>query len=318
MGAYASCVNGLVTGFNGFVGYVSAPIRANLPEKVVSATKYIAASTSADKFKTLWVKPVMLMGSLFEKNGSGVPVFCKIAATTKLYISGLEVISKLPSFLENISSKVADNQDPTRKYCIVFKKTVNGKDEIVYESKEERKIETAPEALAGRMFFVANWFIAVSDTVMLTKESFPNRLPKVVENLTPWIYTIAGGYMSVQGLYAERSFFKQISDNNTEIPVVAEKYYYWVNIATSISYLFLSITSAMGLYYKKDAPSWLKNCQLATSAATIVVPLVQRCAKDYMDATYWNPKPSKAATPPDGAVPPPKSTTDTALDAGSK
>ncbi len=269
----------IVSGFNGVANFLGATVPAYIPKKDVLAVgmSFLAKNLPADGLKTLVVKPLALVGQTLKyvNRADKFPILGRIAAeasASKALISALEVLTKLPNLMKNLSAPV-NGPEASRQYRDINAAMVEGP-------------ELSPvEAVSNRLFHVANWAIAVGDAISYVR--CYTRLPKLFEKMTPWIYTVAGGFMGLQTLWTEWKFSKGTWNNDKPDAVASEKYYSCLNLATSVAYLFSSATSAAGLYYKDQAPAWLGKYQFAANVGIVVMPAVQKCAKAYMENAVW-------------------------------
>lgn len=270
--------NPIVNGYNTFTAWTTyastyIPFRNTIREGI----SFLATELPADGLKTLVAKPLGLVGSVLKYIGreASYPAFGRLAqdaSATKALISAVEIF-KFPftAFSE------VKGEESTRQYC----RLNTGKQERVDGPKLSEV-----EAVSGRVFQIANWFISLADGIGFVRNY--RALPKSLENATPWIYTVAGGYMGAQSLYTEWKFAQGTWRDEKNGAVPAEKYYGCLNLATSAVYLFASLVGAAGLYYKDKAPSLLGRLQFASLVGIVIMPVAQKCYKQYMKANYWS------------------------------
>lgn len=269
----------IVGGFNFVAGFVHDKIASKIPGKEVlgGTISFLSETLPADGLKTLVVKPLILAYQVLKKYGyeERFPLFKQLGfenSATKALISALEVITKLPKMLKSISNPIEDEKRSKRVW-----RNENGVQRGLTWSKTE--------VVFHKIFNVSGWAIAVGDAI-----SFANsyrRLPAILNKATPWIYTVAGGYMAVSSLYNEVRYTKETWGKESAKAVPAEKYYGLLNYLTYGSYLAYSIIGGLGLYFKDQKPSWLGKYQFAASVGVTLLPAVQKCATAYMKKTAW-------------------------------
>ncbi|MBP7074516.1 MAG: hypothetical protein KBA81_03935 [Rhabdochlamydiaceae bacterium] len=267
----------IVTGFNAVANILNTAA-GYVPAQVSGVTGFLAHSLGADGLKTFVVKPLVLAGQTlkFVQRDSKFPVLCKLAhdaTPMKALISASEVITKLPKMLQELSTRV-ENSEFSRNYTRV-------------DGSERQGVEWSPiEMVSNRIFSVASWAIAVGDAISFARHSLGS-LPQKLDKATPWIYTVAGGYMGVQTLYTEwrhaQGTWKDANNNATP----AEKRFGYLSLAASMAYIFSSAVGGLGLYFKGRAPAWLGKIQFAANVGVTVMPFAQKCAKAYMDKAVW-------------------------------
>jgi hypothetical protein len=267
----------IVTGFNAVASGLT--IAANyVPSKVSDVTGFLAHSLGADGFKTLVVKPLVLAGQTlkFVDRTEQFPKLYKLAheaTPMKALISASEVITKLPKMLKELSKSV-EATEYTRGYTTVDGFQRNGVE------------ETLLETVSGRIFHLASWAIAAGDAISFARHALGS-LPKKLDKATPWIYTIAGGYMGVQSLYNEWRHAQGTWKDANQNTVPSEKRFGYLSLAASIAYIFSSAVGGLGLYYKGSAPAWLGKVQFAANVGVTVMPFAQKCARAYMERSVW-------------------------------
>ena len=262
--------NAVASGFQIAAGYV--------PAHVSGITGFLAHNLGADGLKTFVVKPLVLAGQTlkFVQKEGKFPIINKLAheaSPMKALISATEVITKLPKMLKELAKPVS-GAEHSRNY-----RTNN--------DLEDRGVEWSPlESVSNRIFHVASWAIAASDAISFARHTFGS-LPQKLDKATPWIYTVAGGYMGVQTLYTEWRHAQGTWRDASKNTVPSEKRFGWLSISASVAYIFSSAVSGLGLYYKGQAPAWLYKVQFAANVGVTVMPFAQKCAKAYMDNVVW-------------------------------
>ncbi len=267
----------IVTGFNAVASGLT--IAANyVPSKVSGVTNFLAQGLRADVFKTLVIRPLSVAGQTLKylDRKDRFPVLYKIASDAtpmKVMISACEVITKLPKMLQELSKPVG-GREFSRGYTSVNDFVQNG-------------VEWTPlEIVSNRVFHVASWAIALGDGLIFAREYF-GHLPRKLDKASPWIYTVAGAYMGLQSLITEWHHANGTWRDEACQAVPSEKRFGYLNLVTSAAYLGSSIVGGLGLYYKDKAPTWFKTVQLGASIAITVLPLVQKCARTYMEEAIW-------------------------------
>jgi hypothetical protein len=268
----------MVSGVIKAANFLRDTVQPKIPEKVAGVTNYLAQTLGADGFKTIFVKPAVLIGQTLRFTGreASFPIFAKLASEAnpmKVWICAAEVITKLPKMLEELAKPV-EAAEPSR----IYKK--------LDDSKAAGPERSPLESVFNRIFHVASWVIAVGDAIVFARSTFGS-IPQKLDKATPWIYTIAGGYMGVQSLYTELKHAHSTWWNGDAQAVRAEKCFGCLNLAASTAYIFSSVVGGMGLYYKGQAPAWLGKCQFAASAGIAVMPFFQKITKAYMDKVVW-------------------------------
>lgn len=310
----------IVSTFNSMARALNTAYTNIVPYKpaVQSVGNFIKENFGADGFKTFVAKPIALVGqtltyvksykdkAVMEAIAKGVKdagskaasadypsTMCAagMASAAKTLISAVEVFTKLPKLAKELSTQVDGQPEYIRGY-----RDANG-----YNSPEPFLAQNASnpnqhlcpqwtpiEAVSNRLFWLAGWIISVGDTIAFAKQCNKS-LPAKIENSTPWIYTIAGGYMGLQQLWAEVKVAKGTWADSTKQAVSAEKHFGILSIATNVAYIFNSVMGAVGIYCKdgKNVPAWFGKMQFAANTGVIILPAVQKAARVYMEKNIW-------------------------------
>lgn len=297
----------IVSGFN-TVARALNTASTFIPGKasVQAVGSFVEKNFGADGFKTFVAKPIALVGQTltFVKSYNDVNVMAAMAAgqrnaaneaackdypftmkaagmagAAKTLISTFEVFTKLPKLLKELSTEVdGGSPERARGFC----STDNG-----YQNLGGLNW-TPIETVGNRLFWLAGWIISLGDNIIFAKQCGQPLHPKI-ENATPWIYTIAGGFMGGQQLWSEVRIAKATWLDPSTKTVASEKWYGILSIATNVAYIFNSIMGAVGIYLgnNRNVPAWLGKAQFAASAGTIVLPAMQKAAKIYMENAVW-------------------------------
>jgi hypothetical protein len=231
-----------------------------------------------DGFKTFVVKPITLLSPVLKFMGQedrypALVQFAEEGCWVKAMIGVSEIFTKLLGVCRSLSTRAADGEVMSRQ-CWVWSKEKS-------VSPEPPKLKgdltmTAGEAVAGKIFTLASWCISMGDTIGMAGRYRP--LHKLLGGATPWIYSIAGGYMGAQGAYAEVQFQKRTWHRS----LPSEKYLGALNLATSVNYCCLSVSGFLGLYYKDSKPAWLTKWQFGFMVGSTVLPAAQKCAREWL------------------------------------
>jgi hypothetical protein len=262
----------IVNGFNNMADYLQAAGKY-VPQPIVSGIKAFSEQVQTDGFKTFVVNPVTLLSSILKFTGRAdlypaLAQFAKEGCWVKSIISVSEVFTKLPGVCQSLSASVSED-NPIDRQCW-FRGMTGG---AMYGYKEP-----AGAAVASRIFTLASWCISVGDAIGMAGRYRP--LPKLLRGATPWIYSIAGGYMGAQSAYAEVRF--QHSSDNWKHSTPGEKCLGVLNLATSINYCCLAAGGFLGLYHKDNKPEWLSKWQFVFTVGTTVLPAAQKCAREWL------------------------------------
>src|SRR5574342_984199 len=137
----------LGNGFDGFATRVSS-CGAYIPSGVAAPVDFFAREWQVPGFKTLLVKPLHLAGTAlkFFEQESNFPTLKKLAAdagVVKAFISGTEIITKLPPMLKAISLELGENTDIFRKYAVIKAKGLKEKSkDVVHKfTKKDKKVK---------------------------------------------------------------------------------------------------------------------------------------------------------------------------------
>ncbi len=234
-------------------------IITNLPAMIKALSSPVLEPEKSRKYVVVKSDVMIKVGERLLKNG-----------LEKLKDKSVETIQGMSKKLLGKSEESEPNSPEVSTKSNVPKK-------IIYKMKDGPQL-SGVALVSSRIINVANWFISVADAINFVKIYRP--VPSLADKATPWIYTVAGGYMALQGLYTELRYNKETWQDKDI--ATAEKYYGCLNIVTSIAYLFSSTMSGLAIYFKNQRPAWFDKYQFAANVGIVLFPIAKSCAEEYM------------------------------------
>ncbi len=274
----------IVNGFNKFAGALSTVVTP-ASNCLGGVGYYVKKMTGAGDAKTFFVRPAMVLGASYKffcpekylaNQYPGFIQWTETAKVVKSFLSAVDILPQTGKMATALSTKIVQQDPKDTKW--------NLSREVAYMNDGKPRLHKAtlsPLALvAQRLSSVALWFINIGDAVNEIGEYYP--ISPFLKKYVPIMFSAAGLYMGVQGLYEEEVVRGSVKRENF-VMAPEENYYSWANRALNGTYLFISTVGGLGIYFEKNPPKWLPTAQFVGTAVLAVVLIAHKVLKDQVE-----------------------------------
>lgn len=280
----------IVNGFNKVAGALSSvvtPVSSYLGRLDYCVKKMAGAGDA----KTFFVRPAMVLGASYKffypekylaNQYPGFIQWTETAKVVKSFLSAVDVLPQTATMLKALSTKI-DEKDTKDK--------LSRRVAYISDKKEQQNLHNAtlsPLAMVAKKFSsVALWCIYVGDTVNEMGEYCS--ISPFLKKYVPMMFSAAGLYMGVQGLYEEGVVRSSVKRKNF-VMAPQENDYSYAKYALNWTFVVVSAVGGLGIYFEKNPPKWLSTAQFAGTAVLAVVLIANKVLGDRVEGLHKSMK----------------------------
>ncbi len=274
----------IVNGFNKVAGALSTvvtPVSSYLGRLDYCVKKMAGAGDA----KTFFVRPAMVLGASYKffypekylaNQYPGFIQWTETAKVVKSFLGAVDVLPQTGKMLKALSTEIGQQNKEGTKW--------NLSREVAYMSDGKAHLHNAtlsPLALvAQRLSSVALWLINVGDAVNEIGEY--HSISPFLKKYVPIMFSAAGLYMGVQGLYEEKMVRNSVKAKKF-VMASEENHYSYAKHALNWTFVFVSAVGGLGIYFEKNPPKWLPTTQFIGTAALAAMLIAHKVLGDRVE-----------------------------------